>query len=190
MEPSCLFRNGEKYAAEIHFVHVNPKTGKAAVLGVFVQSSQARNSSVQGANELDSAASLEWKRYFTAVQTLRGANDTTTLSLNLSALLPRNVNYFWRYEGSLTTPSCSEIVTWTVLKTMIVVDEVDLQDLRRSVIPMNYREPQPLYNRVVYRSFPDAVVSSVPDDNVCGNGAPHNRFQVVELVLLFFFSLK
>ena len=180
----CVFRNGEKYAAEIHFVHKNQQTGKLAVLGMLVQSSQNRDSNAQGANEMDMAAAAEWKRYFAALQQLKQANSSSTLTLNLSTLLSRNSNHFWRYEGSLTTPPCSEIVTWTVFKTPLVMNETHIDNLRRGVFPMNYRDPQPLYNRVVYRNFPDVMVSTVPNQNNSGNGATHHRFQLIGQVLL------
>ena len=180
----CVFRNGEKYAAEIHFVHKNQQTGKLAVLGMLVQSSQNRDSNAQGAHELDMAAAAEWKRYFDAIQQLKQANSSSTLSLKLSTLLSKNSNNFWRYEGSLTTPPCTEIVTWTVFKTPIVMNETHIDSLRRGVFPMNYREPQPLSNRVVYRNFPDAMVPTVPNQNNSGKGATHHRFQLIGLVLL------
>ena len=179
-----MFRNGEKYAGEIHFVHVNQQTKKIAVLGMFVQSSENMDVNRQSPNALDVAAVAEWKRYFSAVQQLRQANETKMLSLKLSTLLSRSSNDFWRYEGSLTTPPCDEIVTWTVFKTPLVINETHINNLRSSVFPLNHREPQPLYNRAVYRNFLDEALSSVPDHNQCANDAKYHRSQLTELMLL------
>jgi carbonic anhydrase len=48
-----------------------------------------------------------------------GRNATFKDKLMLSELLPRNKQRFFRYEGSLTTPSCGEAVLWTVFEDSI-----------------------------------------------------------------------
>jgi carbonic anhydrase len=41
----------------------------------------------------------------------------------LQDLLPHEMNYFYRYAGSLTTPNCDESVLWTILVQPVPVGE-------------------------------------------------------------------
>ena len=152
-------------------------------------SSQNRDPNGTNATVIDGANVVEWTRYFSAAQQLRQTNDSMMVGLNLSALMGSHLDEFWRYEGSLTSPTCDEIVAWTVFKTPIVIDESDIDRLRRNVFPFNYREPQPPHNRVVYRNFLDEVNSSVRDHKFCANGVAHWRSQLATPMLLFMILL-
>lgn len=39
----------------------------------------------------------------------------------LSSLMPHNIDRFYTYKGSLTTPPCSEAVTWIVFPNTIPI---------------------------------------------------------------------
>jgi carbonic anhydrase len=70
-----------------------------------------------------------------------------TVEINVADLLPKDKTYY-TFAGSLTTPPCSEGVTWFVLKhpTSISGDEVDRFS---KLYPMNARPVQPLNGREI-----------------------------------------
>jgi len=111
----------------------------------------------------------EWDEYFSVIGSLNYVNASTVYNLKLSFLIGTTLNKFYRYEGSLTTPPCTEYVTWTVFQEPIQFTDEELEILRSKVNFEDFRDLQPLYNRVVYRNFPDEVKSSIPDYNCCPN---------------------
>jgi carbonic anhydrase len=72
------------------------------------------------------------------------------LSLALSALLPKSLAYD-SFEGSLTTPPCSEGVNWMVLKEPIALAPAQIAAFKK-LIGSNARPIQPLNGRVVKES--------------------------------------
>lgn len=68
-------------------------------------------------------------------------------------LLPTNRDGFFRYEGSLTTPSCDEAVIWTVLTESVpfAVSQIerfkDVKDDKGEALTHNYRTLQRLNSR-------------------------------------------
>lgn len=55
--------------------------------------------------------------------------DSEHVHLKLPALrpfLPDDINEFYRYHGSLTTPPCHEAVVWTVFKNPITMSEAQV----------------------------------------------------------------
>jgi len=60
-----------------------------------------------------------------------------------------NKRSYYTYSGSLTTPPCSEVVTWVILKKPAVVSR-EQYDAFRDILGNNFRPTQKLNNRVVY----------------------------------------
>lgn len=101
---------------EIHFVHFKKEYGKditealtkraddnLAVLGIFFEIQNEDNKVLEPMIE--------------ALEQIKAKDDETKMkSFALSELLPRNTHSFYRYQGSLTTPGCNEVVVWTVFK--------------------------------------------------------------------------
>lgn len=104
----------------MHLVHYKDKYGSMAeaisypdglaVLGVFIQLGRGRDRPAFP-NLYDLAHGITEER---DESPLNGA-------IALNDLLPLRTWSFFRYSGSLTTPACEEIVSWTVFDDPLVV---------------------------------------------------------------------
>jgi carbonic anhydrase len=65
----------------------------------------------------------------------------------VNKLLPQNKGYY-TFQGSLTTPPCSEDVTWFVLKTPLAIADDEIAAFSK-IYALNARPVQPLNGRVI-----------------------------------------
>ncbi|KAJ3657049.1 hypothetical protein Zmor_016084 [Zophobas morio] len=78
--------------------------------------------------------------------------------ITLADFLPQNLNDFYRYNGSLTTPNCNEGVMWTIFKKPQNIPAsqykklVDILDEKGDRLRSNYRDPQAVNRRTVWES--------------------------------------
>lgn len=134
-KPSEERLNGKAYPLVVHLVHKS-EAGKLAVVAVLLDKG-ARQPLIQAVfDNLPKAKEQE-----TAVP---------GLGIDLNGLLPENRAYY-SFAGSLTTPPCSEGVSWFVLKTPVQVSAEQIARFGRAYA-MNARPVQPLNGRVVQAS--------------------------------------
>ncbi|KAL3890640.1 hypothetical protein ACJMK2_002921 [Sinanodonta woodiana] len=90
-------------------------------------------------------------------------NVTLIESFALREFLPKKLDTYCRYSGSLTTPPCYESVQWFIFYETIEISEEQLRAFRMDVhqnhpnetirdISDDFRPPQPLYQRKIYCS--------------------------------------
>lgn len=130
--PSEHQLNGQNFDMEIHFVHKDAQD-KLAVLGVMVK---------------EGAANPYLEKAWDVIPTAETTKDVQlTEPIDIMSLLPKDKNSF-RYNGSLTTPPCSEAVKWVVLDNPIEMSKEQI-DKFREIFPDNHRPVQPLNERKV-----------------------------------------
>ena len=140
--------DGNKFSGEMHFVTRkntgNETAGDAfAVLGVFV----IEDSSVPYNNTI-------WMEFLNKIPH-KAAELENVSGVVLSDFLPDDRSYYY-YEGSLTTPPCSQVVQWFLLRNPIRIPSIFMNALRTMVnnaeeetLTMNFRDTQQLNNRDV-----------------------------------------
>lgn len=115
--PSEHSVNGKLYDLEVHIVHKYKQAGEmklGAVIGVFfeVQDGASNNAFLDSlmVDRLDTSAN-------TGPSSAMNVNN-----LNLEDFL-KSVDFrsYWNYNGSLTTPPCTEGIEWTVIETPIPI---------------------------------------------------------------------
>jgi carbonic anhydrase len=73
-----------------------------------------------------------------------------TVTINVENLLPADPGYY-TFSGSLTTPPCSENVTWFVLKHTVAITAEEIEQFSK-LYRHDARPTPPLYDRVVLES--------------------------------------
>ncbi len=133
--PSEEAIGGKRAAMVAHFVHKNAE-GRLGVVGVLIQPGK-RNAGFDAV--------------FAHLPRTGEKITVDDLKLDLAGLLPTDHGYY-SFEGSLTTPPCSEGVSWMVLKSPVTVSPRQIEAFRK-LVHDNARPLQPLHERVVKESL-------------------------------------
>ena len=141
--PSEHTVRGKHYPMEVHFVHRSP-SGALAVIGVFIE---------QGAH--NKAFDPIWEN----LPTQKGVvSHFEHVNVDVDSLLPDS-HQSYRYDGSLTTPPCSEVVKWIIMKSPVQLSKEQIKTFT-SIIKGNNRPVQPLHHRIaVTDAFVEEVVT-------------------------------
>ena len=123
--------NGMHYPVEIHFVHKSD-TGKLAVVGVFIKAGREN---------------IEWKAFTDKLTTATADPEATKVEIDWAKLLPINKTTL-RYDGSLTTPGCTEGVKWNVMTRPITMSQAQINSFLEAYSGNN-RPVQALHARIV-----------------------------------------
>ncbi|GAA6105624.1 carbonic anhydrase IV c [Tachysurus ichikawai] len=160
--------DGEQYPMELHIVHIKEQyntlkeaindTVGVAALAFFYEVSTEENQ--------------KFNRLIQALGKIPyNGNSSTVTEFRLTDILPSldKLSSYYRYSGSLTTPSCYESILWTIFQQPFYISQQQLVNLTKLMWfergkPMieNFRPVQKLNGRIVYKSTACACTSSGP----------------------------
>ncbi|MFN0200735.1 MAG: carbonic anhydrase [Bacteroidia bacterium] len=124
--------NGQKSDMELHLVHADDATGNITVLGIMLE---------------EGAENPFITKVWANIPTTKKAEVTTSVTLNLSDILPTDKKYY-TYTGSLTTPPCSQGLQWILFKEPVQISKAQAEAFA-ALYEDNARPIQPLNNRLV-----------------------------------------
>lgn len=158
--PSEHTLNGDQYPMEIHFVHVS-KSHRIAVIGIFVEEGEENDKFKQIIKYLP-----------------KNKNDSDMFyhkNISPDYLLPENREYY-KYTGSLTTPPCTEGVSWFILKEHVPMSMDQINAIREAV-GTNNRPIQPTNNRSIREIIKehDAPVPDAPSEESASEEAEESK---------------
>lgn len=123
---------GESFAMEMHIVH-SDEHGNLAVVGILFRTGD-ENPILQ--------------RIWSFMPKEAGRTIEEPIPFEESGLLPPTRDYY-SYNGSLTTPPCSEGVAWIVLKDPIEASAAQIEEFQRTMGEATNRPVQPHNARTV-----------------------------------------
>lgn len=137
--PSEHTLNGIRYPLEIHLVHHNEKSNSYVVFAFLVR---------QGKSD----PTFTFLEKFLPIK--EGETKDISITYNLGTTVKDvfgldSVQAF-TYDGSLTTPPCTERVHWIVFKNASTASASQIKMLEDLMPKNNYRDVQPSNDRMVY----------------------------------------
>ncbi|UCG96190.1 MAG: carbonic anhydrase family protein [Burkholderiales bacterium] len=130
--PSENHISGKSFPLEGHLVHED-KDGNLAVVAVMYR---------------EGTANALLTKLWSAIPAKEGEKAALPAGLDVGQLLPANRDYF-RFNGSLTTPPCSEGVWWLVMKAQATVSKAQVEQFSKALGFANNRPIQPVNARPV-----------------------------------------
>lgn len=143
---------GKRYPMEVHLVHVDEAGNPRVVIGVLI------------ADDLDESDAEENSAHklLGALQLRTEQGETSEAKLNVMDLMPADDGKprleRVEFNGSLTTPGCSEGLTWIVMRERLQTTPEVIAKFH-GIMGDNYRRVQPLNGREI---------------NCCGEDEPMN----------------
>ncbi|KFO73908.1 Carbonic anhydrase 9, partial [Cuculus canorus] len=97
----------------------------------------------------------------------REGEEVLVSGFNIAGLLPANLKLYFHYNGSLTTPPCSQTVKWTIFNQTMLISHYQMSMLVMSLrnddgkpLQNNYRPVKDLHGRRVLASFQTTLPSA------------------------------
>ncbi len=125
---------GRSFPLEAHLVHAD-KGGNLAVVAIMFA---------------DGAPNPFLSELWGKMPLKKGDTSKLQAGLNVIRLLPANKDYY-RLNGSLTTPPCTEGVRWLVMKSFATVSKSQVEQFAKAVGHPNNRPLQPVNARPVLK---------------------------------------
>jgi carbonic anhydrase len=133
--PSEEHIDGKGFDMVVHLVHAD-SDGKLAVVAILLEKGSANAMLAKIWDHLPKSEGPE--------------SEIPGVDVNPSAFLPSETGYY-TFPGSLTTPPCSEAVTWFVLKSPSTVSKEQIEAFAK-IYPHDARPIQPTNGRVIAES--------------------------------------
>lgn len=130
--PSEHLINGVRYPLEVHMVHIADDK-EMLVLSFMAEEGK------------QSEAFTELERFLPLDE---GQEKEVHFSYDFSEHITKDFKYY-HYKGSLTTPPCTEGVSWFIAQHPIILSEKQVELLHQSMPNNNYRPVQKLNGRMV-----------------------------------------
>ncbi|MCF6205172.1 MAG: carbonic anhydrase family protein [Methylococcaceae bacterium] len=132
--PSENHINGKSYPMEMHLVHADTEGNLAVVAVVFEEGS--RNETL--------------KEIWNTMPEVAGNKRVLPSIVSVNGLLPSNRDYY-RFNGSLTTPPCTEGVLWLVMKQPVTITKEQINQFTGVMYQPNNRPVQSINARPVLK---------------------------------------